>query len=122
MAFWDRLLRKSSGQPLKREAPPERTADKSSVDDKEVVDRAVDAFMSRETAIAQGTFETAGKGLKNIICADNECPCTDQKQLTPGRDAYLYISPGVVEFRKDCLTVLELEMKVSGRLSPQNML
>jgi hypothetical protein len=88
----------------------------------EVVDRIVSTMVARQSAQADGTFETSGKHIKSIVCSDNECPCTDQKPLTLGRDAYLYISPEVVAFRKDCLTLLELEIKVSRLTSPQDML
>jgi hypothetical protein len=88
----------------------------------EVVNRVVAAMLARQTAEADNTFETAGKNVKSIICSDDECPCTDKKPLVLGKDAYLYISPGVVNFRQDCLSLLELEMKVSRMKSPQDML
>jgi hypothetical protein len=88
----------------------------------EIVNQVVAAMMAREKARTEGTFETAGKNIQSIICSDNECPCTDQRQLVIGKDAYLYISPEVVSFRKDCLSLLELEMKVSRLSSPVDML
>lgn len=39
-----------------------------------------------------------------FLCSDNECPCTDQKNLTPGINGYLYISPELVGMRKDCIS------------------
>src|SRR5579862_6175948 len=106
MAFWDRLLRSNRKGASNREAPPktEKTqADR--MNENQIVEQVVETLMSRQTAMEKGTFETAGKGIESIICSDNECPCTDQKQLKLGQDAYLYISPGVVDYRKDCLTV-----------------
>jgi len=73
-------------------------------------------------AEAEHTFETSGKNIQNIICSDNECPCTDQKPLVLGKDAYLFISPEVVNFRKDCLSVFELEAKLSKMKSPAEKL
>jgi len=39
-----------------------------------------------------------------FLCSDNECPCTDRKRLKPGIDGYLYISPELVEMRRDCIS------------------
>ncbi len=54
-----------------------------------------------EVPITQATF----------LCSDNECPCTDNKELIPGKTGYVYISNDVVEMRKDSLTLAELEAK-----------
>jgi len=73
---------------------------------------------ARKTAEADGSFETSGKNIQNIICSDNDCPCSDQKVLVLGKTAYLYISPEVVKFRADCLTMADLRMKVLRVNSP----
>ena len=90
--------------------------------DEDMMDKLVGAMMAREKARTEGTFETAGKNIQKIICSDNECPCTDQRQLVIGNNAYLFVSPEVVSFRRDCVSLLELEMKVSGLSSPMEML
>ncbi len=112
MTFWNRLLGKSK--------PDAKKAD--TIGEERIVDNVVDAMMKRQAAIAEEKFETAGKGIKNIVCSDDDCPCTDQRQLKLEQDAYLYISPQVVEFRRDCRTVLELEMRVSRLSNPQDLL
>jgi hypothetical protein len=90
--------------------------------DEDLMDKLVGAMMAREKGRREGTFETAGKNIQKIICSDDECPCTDQRQLVLGKDAYLFISPEVVSFRRSCVSLLELEMKVSGLSSPMDML
>ena len=112
MTFWNRLLGK-----------PKPDAKKANgMDEKRIVDNVVDAMTKRQAAIAEEKFETAGKGIKSIVCSDDDCPCTDQRQLKLGQDAYLYTSPQVVEFRKDCRTVLEVEMRISRLSKPQDLL
>ncbi len=44
-------------------------------------------------------------------CSDNDCPCT-VTQIQPGT-GYLYISPEVVEFRRDALTQAEVKKKLA---------
>lgn len=66
---------------------------------------------SPETIVGN-LFETGEKNPQRILCSDNSCPCTDQKQLIIGKTAYLYISQQVVDFRKTCLTLLEREMQL----------
>jgi hypothetical protein len=47
-------------------------------------------------------------------CSDDECPCDewdDESQMPPAQ-GYLYITPEVVEFRADCLSVDELVRKL----------
>ncbi len=44
-------------------------------------------------------------------CSDNDCPCT-VTQIPPG-EGYLYISPEVVEFRKDALTREAVQKKLA---------
>jgi hypothetical protein len=113
------LRRASAVTPQSSNAPTPNTADGMS---DEAVTRIVDAMMARHTAQTEGTFETSGKDIKSIVCSDDECPCTDEKPLALGKDAHLYISPGVVDYRKDCLSLLELQMKVSRGKSPQDTL
>lgn len=123
MAFLDRLFKRSKTDDSHRHSQSTSPAENSRITrDQDIVNSVVETMLKRETAIAEGTFETAGKGIKSIVCSDNECPCTDQRQLKLGKDAYLYISPAVVDFRRDCLTVLELEIKVSKLSRPQDML
>jgi len=87
----------------------------------DAADSIVAAMRARQSAQTSGTFETGEKSPERILCSDNDCPCTDQKSLVIGKTAYLYISQGVVDFRKDCLSILERDMKIQkmGRdLSP----
>jgi len=123
VAFLDRLFKKrktdDSHRPTQSTSPARHSRITGNQD---IVNSVVETMLKREAAVAEGTFETAGKGIKSIICSDNECPCTDQRQLRLGKDAYLYISPGVVDFRKDCVTVLELEMKLSRLTNPMDKL
>lgn len=65
------------------------------------------ALQVRELCVQEGTFETGERNPTVILCSDNECPCTDETALTLGRTAYLYISDEVVDFRRDCRTLLE---------------
>ena len=75
-----------------------------------LVDAAVKMMLTRQTAIADGTFETGEKNPQHILCSDDACPCTDEKKLVIGRTAYLYISEDVVNFRKNCRSLLERDM------------
>jgi len=46
------------------------------------------------------------------ICSDNECPCGSPGARIPRGTGYMYISKAVVEFRKDALTVDEVQAKI----------
>ncbi len=81
-------------------------------DEKSVVDSVVNGMLARQSCLEEGLFETGEKNPQRILCSDNECPCTDQKPLIIGRTAHLYISQGVVDFRKTCVTLLEREMQL----------
>ena len=61
MTFWNRLLGKSKPDVKKVESRGE----------KQIVDDVVDAMMKRQAAFAEDTFETAGKGIKSILCSDD---------------------------------------------------
>ena len=75
-----------------------------------IVDSIVQSMMARQTCETDNTFETGEKNPQSILCSDDACPCTDRSQLVIGRTAYLYISPEVVNFRKNCKTLLERNM------------
>ena len=75
-----------------------------------IVDSIVQSMMARQTCEQGNTFETGEKNPQSILCSDDACPCTDRSQLVIGRTAYLYISPEVVQFRKNCRTLLERNM------------
>lgn len=45
-------------------------------------------------------------------CSDRQCSCPGTENLIPGETGYMYISPEVVEMRKDALSMDELKMKV----------
>ncbi len=78
----------------------------------EIVDSIVQSLLARESCKKDDTFETGEKDPKSILCSDDACPCTDRKQLLIGRTAYLYISQEVVDFRNDCRTLLERNIKI----------
>lgn len=75
-----------------------------------IVDSVVQSILARQTCLDKDTFETGEKNPQRILCSDNACPCSDGKPLIVGRTAYLYISQAVVDFRKDCRTLLERDM------------
>src|ERR1017187_7650013 len=81
-------------------------------DDEAMVDSIVQTMLARQNCIAEKLFETGEKNPSRILCSDNQCPCTDQKPLVIGKTAFLYISQGVVDFRKTCLTLLEREIQL----------
>jgi|ERR1035441_3778538 hypothetical protein len=81
-------------------------------DQKSAVDSIVQAVRARQICSTENFFETGEKNPERILCSDNDCICTDQKPLIIGRSAYLYISQGVVNFRKTCLTLLEREIQL----------
>jgi hypothetical protein len=108
--------KKSAAKPAAASQPSAPAKPRKS--EEEVVNQVVEAMLAREKARTEGTFETAGKNIQSILCSDDDCPCTDRRQLVLGKDAYLYISPEVVNFRRNCLTLLELEMAVSRMTSP----
>ena len=49
---------------------------------------------------------------QSLLCSDDLCPCTDKAQLVIGKTAYLFISDNVVSYRKDFLTLLDLQVKL----------
>ena len=59
-----------------------------------------------------GPFETGEKNPQRILCSDNDCPCSGTESLVAGSAAYLYISQQVVDFREDCLTLMERDAKL----------
>ena len=73
----------------------------------DIVAAVTQSMLSRQSCLEQDTFETGEKNPTRLLCSDNQCPCTDQQPLVIGRTAYLYISPEVVEFRKNCRSLLE---------------
>jgi ankyrin repeat protein len=82
--------------------------------EEEAVDLAVESMLARRRCLDEGTFETGEKNPQPpILCSDDECPCADRQSLVLGRTAYLYISQAVVDFRKDCRTLLERELKIT---------
>ncbi len=48
--------------------------------------------------------------IDSAVCSDWECPCPET--AIPRGEGYLYVSPEVVEFRRDARTASELEKKV----------
>lgn len=79
-----------------------------------IVNTVVQAMLARETCKTEGTFETGEKNPQRILCSDDECPCSDCKQLFIGSTAYLYISQAVVDFRKECRTLMEREVTLQN--------
>jgi len=75
-----------------------------------IVNTVVQAMLARQACDTDRTFETGEKNPQRILCSDNECPCNDRAALIIGSTAYLHISQAVVDFRKDCRTLLEREM------------
>ena len=51
-------------------------------------------------------------------CSDIDCPCGFEGVVIPKGKGYVYISKEVVEFRRDCLTLIELQRKIQ-RISLQ---
>ncbi len=86
-----------------------------------MVDSIVQAMRARQTSISEGTFETGEKNPQRILCSDNACPCTDAQPLVIGRTAYMYISQAVVDFRKDCRTLLERDMMLERAAKTMGM-
>lgn len=78
----------------------------------DVVELLVQSMMTKLSCESDGTFETGEKNPARILCSDNKCPCTDKANLLIGTTAYIYISEAVVDFRKDCRTLLELDIKL----------
>jgi ankyrin repeat protein len=44
------------------------------------------------------------------VCSDDECPCNETAM--PPAKGYLYIAPSVIDSRRDCLTLKELQDKI----------
>lgn len=121
MSFWNKLFgygstaktpRKSTALDSTLEAAGYKRTMTRPTDEKSVVDSVVQAMLARQSCLEESLFETGEKNPQRILCSDNECPCTDQKPLIIGRTAYLYISQGVVDFRRTCLTLLEREIQL----------
>lgn len=74
-------------------------------------------MLARQSYEEEDKFETGEKNPTRILCSDNECPCRDQRPLIIGRTAYLHISSQVVEFRKDCRSVLDRNLMLEKTAS-----
>jgi|GEM_PF-3471075 len=60
-------------------------------------------------------------GSGDAICSDDSCPCGYPGATIPRGGGYFYISKEVVDFRKDCPTVLEAEAKVRRMVGPRTL-
>lgn len=47
------------------------------------------------------------------LCSWDDCPCSPMGDVIPRGEGYVYITPRVVEFRKDCLSWVEFEAKLA---------
>lgn len=99
-------LEAAGWKPISRPTSPE-----------DIVAAITQSMLARQSCEEEDKFETGEKNPARILCSDNECPCTDQRPLVIGRTAYLYISPKVVEFRKDCRSLLEKNMMLEKMAS-----
>jgi hypothetical protein len=79
----------------------------------ELIDAGVRFLEAADICREGNAFETGEKNPQSILCSDDACPCTDRSQLVIGRTAYLYISQEVVDFRKDCRTLLARDLKIT---------
>jgi ankyrin repeat protein len=49
----------------------------------------------------------------DAVCSDPECPCGDPGIVIPHGGGYVYVSQGVVEFRRDARTLVEAKQKIA---------
>lgn len=49
---------------------------------------------------------------KDGLCSDDSCPCGSPGARIPRGEGFIYVSKDVAEFRKDCPTVAQTELKI----------
>lgn len=108
MSFWKKLFGRSTAAPASKPAAPAKTSEDTALesvleaagynkpiklptDEDSIVDSLVNSTMVRKKCLEEGLFETGEKNPQQILCSDDECPCTDQAPLIIGKTAYLYI-------------------------------
>jgi hypothetical protein len=87
-------------------------AQKDDMSEDDAVNLIVSSMRARTAAKVNSTFETGEKNPQRILCSDNEGPCSGTEPLVIGKTAYLYISQQVVDFRMDCLSLVERDVKL----------
>lgn len=61
-------------------------------------------------------MQVSGNTRNPGLCSDDACPCGYPGATIPRGQGYIFISDEVVDFRKDCLTEAEAQLKIQ-RLS-----
>ncbi len=85
---------------------------RSSSASNDAAEAIVSGMKARMSAQGSGTFETGEKNPQQVLCSDSDGPCAGTEVLVIGKTAYLYISQQVVDFRKDCLSIMERDIKL----------
>ena len=63
-------------------------------------------------------MQVSGNHRNPGLCSDDACPCGSPGATIPRGEGYIYVSKEVVEFRMDCPTEAEAQMKIR-RVSAQ---
>jgi hypothetical protein len=63
-------------------------------------------------------MQVSGNEGVSALCSDDECPCGYPGATINRGEGYIYVSQEVVDFRRDCLTEAEAQVKIQ-RLSDQ---
>lgn len=63
-------------------------------------------------------MEVSGNDRDPAYCSDDACPCGYPGAEIPRGEGYMYVSQDVVDFRKDCLSEVEAQIKIQ-RMSRQ---
>lgn len=85
----------------------------SSRDD--MVESIAESLLARQKCEEAGTFETGESHPARILCSDRDCPCSGKEHLVIGSTAYLFINQSVVDFRRECITLLERNILLQQR-------
>ncbi len=116
----------SAGYQSHKHTPPRSPAHLSPASARQEanIDAIISGLRARLDAKVTGTFETGEKNPQRILCSDDGGPCAGGEKLVVGKTAYLYISQQVVDFRKDCLSIMERDIKLQniGRAVGANVL
>lgn len=63
-------------------------------------------------------MQVSGNEMDSALCSDDSCPCGYPGATIKRGEGHIYVSPEVVNFRRDCLTEVEAQMKIQ-RFSSQ---